>query len=87
MSSESSSSGQTNNNVVSYDYGDIKKSNFGMIPKFNGDPEDFSWWKTNFYNYSWVKMKNYGTYLKMVLVTWSLMKKELLLIERNILLL
>jgi len=21
------------------------------IPKFNGDPEGFSWWKTNFYSY------------------------------------
>jgi len=39
------------NNVVPYDYGDSKKSNFGKILKFNEDPEEFSWWKTNFYSY------------------------------------
>ena len=37
-----------NNNVVPYDYGD-KKAEFGTVPKFNGDPEEFFWWKTNFY--------------------------------------
>ena len=41
-------SGQ-NNNVVSYDYGN-KKADSCKVPKFNGDPEEFSWWKTNFYN-------------------------------------
>jgi len=39
-----------NNNVVPYDYGD-KKAESGKVPKFNGDPEEFSWWKTNFYSY------------------------------------
>jgi len=39
-----------NNNVVPYDYGD-KKVKSGKVPKFNGDPEVFSWWKTNFYSY------------------------------------
>jgi hypothetical protein len=33
-----------NHTVVSYDYGDNKKSNSGKVPKFNGDPEEFSWW-------------------------------------------
>jgi hypothetical protein len=51
MSGDSSISRSSNNNVVPYDYGDSKKSNFGKIPKFNGDPEEFSWWKTNFYSY------------------------------------
>ena len=51
MCGEDSSSGQNNNNnAVPYDYGD-KKADSGKIPKFNGDPEEFSWWKTNFYNY------------------------------------
>jgi hypothetical protein len=50
MSGDSSSPGPAHNHVVPYDYGD-KKSNFGKIPKFNGDPEEFSWWKTNFYSY------------------------------------
>ena len=52
MSGEDSSSGQNNNNnnVVPCDYGD-KKADSGKIPKFNGDPEEFSWWKTNFYSY------------------------------------
>jgi len=35
---------------VPYDYGN-KKANSGKVPKFNGDPEEFSWWKTNFYIY------------------------------------
>jgi len=39
----------SNNNVVSSDYG--KKADLGKFPKFNGDPEEFSWWKTNFYSY------------------------------------
>jgi len=51
MSSESSVSGfGSNHNVVPYDYSD-KKADSGKVPKFNGDPEEFSWWKTNFYNY------------------------------------
>ena len=33
-----------------YDYSD-KKANSGKVPKLNGDPEEFSWWKTNFYSY------------------------------------
>jgi hypothetical protein len=39
-----------NNNNVPYDYGENKKSSIGKIPKFNGDAEEFSWWKTNFYS-------------------------------------
>jgi len=27
------------------------KSKSGKVPRFNGDPEEFSWWKTNFYSY------------------------------------
>jgi len=52
MYGEGSSFGQNNNNnnVVPYDYGD-KKADSGKVPKFNGDPEEFSWWKTNFYSY------------------------------------
>jgi len=38
--------------VVPYDYGyGDKKAEFGKVPRFNGDPEEFSWWKTNFYSY------------------------------------
>jgi len=51
---ETSSSGNSsgNNNVVPYDYGSAnKKSDSGKAPKFNGDPEEFSWWKTNMYSY------------------------------------
>jgi len=51
MSGESSvGSSSGNHNVVTYDYSD-KKSDSGKVPKFNGDPEEFSWWKTNFYSY------------------------------------
>ena len=39
-----------NNNVVPYDYGD-NKAYSGKVPNFNGDPEEFSSWKTNFYSY------------------------------------
>jgi len=40
------------NNVVAYDYGtsDDKRSDFSKAPNFNGDPEDFSWWKTKMYS-------------------------------------
>jgi len=57
-----------NHSVVGYDYGtyEDKKSDSNKAPRFNGDPEEFSWW--------------------MVLVTWPLMKKELLLIGTNTLL-
>jgi len=51
MSGESSvSSSGGNHNVVPYDYSH-KKADSGKVPKFNGDPEEFSWWKTNFYSY------------------------------------
>jgi len=51
MSGEDPTSGSgQNNNVVPYDYGN-KKADSGKVPKFNGDPEEFSWWKTNFYSY------------------------------------
>jgi len=48
MSAEDSTSGS--GAAVSYDYGD-KKAKSGKVPKFNGDSEEFSWWKTNFYSY------------------------------------
>jgi len=51
MSSESSVSGSGgNHNVVPYDYSDMIADS-RKFPKFNGDPEEFSWWKTNFYSY------------------------------------
>jgi len=54
MSFKSSVSGSagsgSNHNDVPYDYNE-KKTNSGKVPKFNGDPEEFSWWKTNFYSY------------------------------------
>jgi len=38
--------------VVIYDYGyGDKKAESGKVSGFNGDPEKFSWWKTNFYSY------------------------------------
>ena len=43
--------GDTSYKNVSHDYSDSKKSSVGKIPKFNGDAEEFSWWKTNFYSY------------------------------------
>jgi len=53
MSAESSVSGSggsgSNHNVVPYDYSD-KKVDSGKVPKFNGDHEELSWWKTNFYS-------------------------------------
>jgi len=49
MSAEDTSTSK-NNHVVPYDYVD-KKVESGKVPKFNGDPEEFSWWKTNFYSY------------------------------------
>jgi len=43
MSAESSGSGSSgNHNVVPYDYND-KKADSRKVPKFNGDPEEFSW--------------------------------------------
>jgi len=39
-----------NHNVLPYDYGD-KKADSGKVLKFNGDLEELSWWKTNFYSY------------------------------------
>ena len=52
MSAESSVSGSSvNHNDVPYDYNSEKKVDSGKVPKFNGDPEEFSWWKTNFYSY------------------------------------
>ena len=56
MSAESSVSGSGsagsggNHHAVSYDYSE-KKTDSAKVPKFNGDPEEFSWWKTNFYSY------------------------------------
>jgi len=38
--------------AVPYDYGyGDKKAESGKVPRFNGDPEELSWWKTNFYSY------------------------------------
>jgi len=49
MSGEDTSTSRKNN-VVPYYYVD-KKAESGKVSKFNGDPEEFSWWKTNFYSY------------------------------------
>jgi len=40
-------------NVVAYDYfvSDDKKCNSNKAPRFNGDLEEFSWWKTNMYSH------------------------------------
>jgi len=77
------------NNDVRYDYGtsDDKKSDSrklqGLVEilkiSLGGKPKCIVT--------LWVKMRNSRMFLKMVLVTWSLMKKELILIERNTLLL
>jgi len=40
MSSEDTPTSR-NNNDVPYDYGD-KKAKSGKVPKFNGDPEEYS---------------------------------------------
>jgi len=74
MSGEESTSrsgtSQSGGASIPYDYGyGDKKSDSGKVPRFNGDPEEFSWWKTNFIVMSWVLMNNYGTYWKTVLVT------------------
>jgi len=39
--------------VVGYDYAasEDKKSDSNKAPRFNGDPEEFSWWKTKMYSY------------------------------------
>ncbi|KEH22294.1 hypothetical protein MTR_7g038870 [Medicago truncatula] len=37
--------------AIPYDYDSNKKSDYGKISKFNGDREEFSWWKTNFYSH------------------------------------
>jgi len=52
MSGESFIPGN-NNNVVHYDYGtsDDKKSDSNRASKFNGNTEEFSWWKTNMYSH------------------------------------
>jgi len=50
MSGEDTFTSRNNNNVVPYDYGD-KKAESSIVPKFNGDLEKISWWKTNFYSY------------------------------------
>jgi len=48
---ESSVSGfGDNHNAIPYDYSD-KKGDSRKVPKSNGDLEEFSWWKTNFYSY------------------------------------
>jgi len=39
-----------NHNVVPYNYSD-NKADSGKVSQFNGVPEEFSWWKTNFYSY------------------------------------
>jgi len=44
------------NNVVHYDYdtSDDKKSDSSKAPRFSGDPEDFSWWKSKCIVTLWV---------------------------------
>ena len=51
---ESTSCSGTSNSgaAIPYDYGyGDKKSKSGKVPRFNGDREEFSWRKTNFYSY------------------------------------
>jgi len=42
-----------NHSAIGYDYGtsEDKKSDSNNVPRFNGDPEEFSWWKTKIYSY------------------------------------
>jgi len=75
-----------NHNDVSYDYGD-KKADSGKVTNFNGDPKEFSWWKTNFYNYIIGLDEELWDILEDGVGDLDLMKKELLLTERNRLLL
>ena len=72
---ESSVSSSSVNHNVSYDYDD-KKADSGKVPKFNGDPEEFSWWKTNFYSYVMGKDEELWDILEDGIVTSTLMKKE-----------
>jgi len=41
------------NNAIPYDYStfDDKKSDSSKAPRFNGNPEEFSYWKTNMYSH------------------------------------
>jgi len=51
LSGESSVYGSGgHHNVVPYDCCD-KKVDSGKVPKFNGESEEFSWWRTNIYSY------------------------------------
>jgi len=52
-SGEGSSGADGSHNVVAYDYGtsDDKKSDSNKAPRFNGDLEEISWWKTKMYSY------------------------------------
>jgi len=74
-----------NNNVVPYDYGD-KKVESGKVSKFNGDPKEFSWWKTNFYSYVMGLDEELWDILEDGVGDLVLDEKELLLIEINTLL-
>ena len=42
-----------NHNATGHDYGtsEDKKSDSNKASRFNGDPEEFSWWKTKMYSY------------------------------------
>jgi len=72
MSGESSVSGSGgNHNVVPYDYSD-KKADSAKVPKFNGDLEEFSLWKTNFNGYI---MRLDGVYVHQTKYTKELLKK------------
>jgi len=56
MSGEESTSrsgtSQSGGAAIPYDYGyGDKKAESGKMSRFNGDPEEFFWWKTNFYSY------------------------------------
>jgi hypothetical protein len=53
MSGNSSNFGPAHNNANPYDYGD-KKSNFGKIPKFNGDLKNFLGGKPTSTAMSWI---------------------------------
>ena len=53
MASDDNNSSSQNNNSVHYHYGtsDDKKSDSNKAPRFNGNPEEISWWKTNMYSH------------------------------------
>jgi hypothetical protein len=51
------STGEASSSVgaaIQYDYGnsDDKKSDSNKAPRYNGDPDTFSWWETKTYSFN-----------------------------------